>query len=409
MIPHHVDALKRKQDAYADLDYALSSDDDQDLDAGMTESIRKLKRARETTMSDIDKPASTAARPDHPPVKHPLRRQVDATTSTSRPAPRAEGPPPALVKGATFSGTSSRPTAQQQIPTSTLTRSATSEAPPTAIPKPIAKQKGVIKLVPPAERIFADLHFFFFPNDDKNPGRAMRIAKALEFGATWQQNFNEHVTHIVVDKLLSYDQLLRYLKLDRLPPGVVLVAEAYPSECISFRAVLDPKQRHFAVKGTPQEIPPAVHGPRQPSDQSSRSLELKPAGRSVMARLPESPKTTDEAAASTQTSLAPLHLPQEEQNQYAGGITSTEELDAAISRARELQHVPLEADEDDSRPTSAAGPDTDDEASTSPQQDRQKRRSKYQAPLDKFQCMQKHTGERKGNPNASTIEPARLI
>ncbi|KAH9809512.1 DNA polymerase X family [Teratosphaeria destructans] len=401
MISNRAVALKRKQDAYADFDHALSSDDDENLDAGMAESIRKLKRARETTTSDI------STRPDNPPaVKHPLRRQIDTTsTSASRPASRAEIPMPALVKGATFSGTSSRPMAQQQIPASTLSRSVTSAAPPTAIPKPIIKQKGVIKLVPPAERIFAGLHFFFFPNDDKSPGRAMRIAKALEFGSTWQQNFNEYVTHIVVDKMLSYDQLLRYLKLGRLPPGVMLVAEAYPSECISFRAVLDPKQRHFAVKGSPPEISPVVDEPRQPSDRSDRSLELKPAGRSVMARPTESPKTTDEAAASTQASLPPVRM-SEGQTQRAGGgkITSTEEFDAAISRARELQHVPLEADEDESRLISAAGPETDDESSTPSKQDKQKSRSKYQAPLDKFQCMQKHTGERKGNPNASTIE-----
>lgn len=39
----------------------------------------------------------------------------------------------------------------------------------------------------------------FFPNDDMNQGRRKRIIKAMEYGATWQKDWNASVTHIIVD------------------------------------------------------------------------------------------------------------------------------------------------------------------------------------------------------------------
>ena len=57
----------------------------------------------------------------------------------------------------------------------------------------------------------------FFPNDDVAPARKARIGKALEIGATWEKDWNSSVTHIIIDKGLSYQDLLRYLKLTTLP------------------------------------------------------------------------------------------------------------------------------------------------------------------------------------------------
>jgi DNA polymerase IV len=57
----------------------------------------------------------------------------------------------------------------------------------------------------------------FFPNSDTHPGRRQRIIRALEYGATWQPEFNGIVTHIITDREYDYPQLLKYLKISELP------------------------------------------------------------------------------------------------------------------------------------------------------------------------------------------------
>lgn len=39
----------------------------------------------------------------------------------------------------------------------------------------------------------------------------------MEYGATWQNEFNDTVTHIIADRDYDYSQLLRYLKISELP------------------------------------------------------------------------------------------------------------------------------------------------------------------------------------------------
>ena len=45
----------------------------------------------------------------------------------------------------------------------------------------------------------------------------MRIAKALEYGASWVQTWREDVTHIIVDKGIHYKDVLSFLKFTSLP------------------------------------------------------------------------------------------------------------------------------------------------------------------------------------------------
>jgi len=50
----------------------------------------------------------------------------------------------------------------------------------------------------------------------------MRITKALEYGATWQKEWNDSVTHAVVDKSMNYDQMLRFLKVKAMSVSTYL-------------------------------------------------------------------------------------------------------------------------------------------------------------------------------------------
>lgn len=182
--------------------------------------------------------------------------------------------------------------------------------------------------------------------------------------------------------------------------------------------LLDPKQPQYKVKGYLGNAISAneVNDSRPVSAHSDVSLKLKPAGKDVMARLPETPAPTEDPSRSlprkdepdnrisptTAPSIVPLapEKPHEE-------AFSTEEFNEAIRRAKELQHVPLDhEDEPASRPTSSEGPDTDDEDHQAPFQFLKKKKNKFARLLskaEKFQCMQKHTADDGKGPNAATV------
>ncbi|KAK4543616.1 hypothetical protein LTR36_005261 [Oleoguttula mirabilis] len=402
--------LEQKRQFYSGLDDALT-ESDEEPDTGRQASVAAMKRAAEDQLdSGLRANAS-----------HRLPRSVSATnlaakhlpamhdqTVDKRPTAAKCKPPPTLKKGATFSGAPSRSMGNMVPPSS-------------AIAKLTGKRKreSEIKLMPEAQQVFKGLTFYFFPNDDKNPARRMRITKAREFGVTWQKDWSDCITHVIVDKVMEYSLLLRFLKRDRLPNNVVLVTENYPSECISFRAMLDPKQAHFKVKGYAQ---PEMQEPKQQievarpvSAGSDKSLQLKPAGKAVKARHPETPGTPDEHASSQRTNESQIEqmlpprkgldvMTTSEKVGPSPQSESTDEFEAAIRQARELQFVPLEPEEDgESRPTSSGGPETDDEEAPKPGfQLLKQRKSKYERMQDKWQCMQKHTGER-NSPNEATV------
>lgn len=404
--------LQQKQRFYSGLNDALT-ESDEELDTGRQASIAAMRKAAQEQLSLSTRSSGSHGLPrsasDTNLTARLSSRKGMGRTTTEGPMAAEHKPPPTLKKGATFSGATSKAMGAPVAPSSALHKVTGKR-----------KRETDIKLMPAAQQVFKGLVFYFFPNDDKNPARRMRITKAREFGATWQQNWSDSITHVIVDKAMDYSLLMRFLKIDCLPSNVVLVTEKYPSECISFRAMLDPRQPQFNVKGYthPEKLKPKlglqVEAVRPMSAGSDRSLQLKPAGKSVMARPPESPRTTDEAATSqligessagrvqplTEKVAAPVP---DEHLQPLQQTESTDEFEAAIREARKLQYLPLEQDEEgEGRPTSSGQPDTDEETAPKPGLQLDKRRkSKYQRIQDKWQCMQKHTGER-NNPNEAT-------
>ena len=197
--------------------------------------------------------------------------------------------PRSLQRGATFSGA---------IPSAS------------AVPRATGKRKrdNDLRVTPEGQQIFKGLHFYFFPNNDAHPARRMRITKALEFGATWKKDVADSVTHVIVDKAMSYEMLLKFLKIEVLPTHLMLANETYPSECMAYRTLLDPKQPQFQIRGAPSLAAPqakdqTAHDMRPLSADSDTSLKLKPAGKAVMAREPDTPRA--EEAASSQRATSP--------------------------------------------------------------------------------------------------------
>lgn len=391
--------LEAKQQFYNGLASLDESDDEADV--GLQESVNTLRRPNRASSSGQVKETGEGStgrvtgRPSAveklrslprsvsdvgPPTTHtsPTRKQVVATDAPEDP------------KDVATDVAKPRPTSSGALP------------PSSSMPQAIGKRKreSAVKPMPKEQQIFNGFHFYFFPNNEKHPARFMRITKAIAFGATWQRDWNSHVTHVVLDKSMDYSMLLKFLKKDDLPTGIVVVNESWPSECIAYRTLLDATRPQFKVLGAPiaaQSLLPAQ--PPASSADSDKSLKLKPAGRDVMTREPEtqSPdETTRQTRSTTKMTSSGLGKPTTEPTENA---PSTNELDAAISQARDLQMVPLDDEEVGSRPSSSEGPSA--LSAQVPVDYRPSRKAQNYS--DKFQCMQKHTGENSNNANAATI------
>ena len=275
--------------------------------------------------------------------------------------------------------------------------------PPTSsMPQATGKRKreNVITPMPKDQQIFSGLHFYFFPNNEKHPARFMRISKAIAFGAIWHREWTPFVTHIIVDKSLDYGMLLKFLKKDSLPASVMCVNESWPSECIAYRARLDYSRPQFRVLGAPPPIARekslAVDAPTS-SASSETSLKLKPPGKDVTTRQPETQPPGESGGVRNDTAPIVTDVDPYAADADIAKPETTDELDVAISQARDLQFMPL--DEDDKRPGSSEGLPSN--LTSTPNHGQQG--SKAETFQEKFQCMQKHSGEIGNNANAATI------
>lgn len=68
------------------------------------------------------------------------------------------------------------------------------------------KRPADIKVVPEHRQYLKDMIIYFFPNDDKNAARRMRISKAIEYGALWFKDWREGITHVIVDNNITYGE-----------------------------------------------------------------------------------------------------------------------------------------------------------------------------------------------------------
>lgn len=105
---------------------------------------------------------------------------------------------------------------------------------------------------------------------------------------------------------MNYFQVIKHLKIDEIPvsishgcifvraadkrakPFIPVVREDYLADCISFRSILDPRQRMYRVDG---HVPEPFVALQQP-EAVQQSLDLKPAKKSVQARPPQTPPLT---------------------------------------------------------------------------------------------------------------------
>ncbi|KAL1642382.1 hypothetical protein SLS58_005456 [Diplodia intermedia] len=285
------------------------------------------------------------------------------------------------------------------------------------MPRAPGKGKKVanIKLQPESRRIFTDLVFFFFPNNDINGVRRMRIAKAIEYGASWVKEWCDHVTHVIVDKDLTLEDLKTFLKLDDLPQHVVVVKEKYPADCIIFRYLVDPKLPHYRIKGDEVPQPKAKDGDaHSPGAQPLQSPQLKPTAKDVTAAEPATPSTSDES--SGEEDPRPPHIQDNHEPKEAGAAEENtipelydDALEEIIAGAKTTNYLPLELEEEESseKTGDTDGSETDD-SDTEDERPRKVAKTsldQHEGSSEQFQCMKKNDGKTSDtNPNARTIE-----
>ncbi|KAL2835779.1 hypothetical protein BJY01DRAFT_66126 [Aspergillus pseudoustus] len=273
------------------------------------------------------------------------------------------------------------------------------------------------KNIPEHLQIFKGLVFFFFPNTDVSPLRRLRIQRAQEYGALWERNWGNNITHVIVDKGLKFEEVLKHLSLGSFPPEVALVDECYPAECIKFRCILSVTQTRFRVNGAPCSSETSFEEPDHLHPLlSTASFPLKP----YKKQQEHTQVTSSEAFQVPDSPRVLVQKPQAENKQHAieeivcESLIARERdaLDEMIEEAKAAKHLPLDPlDAADDDVSSGASDNEASQASESSPEQRKRRKpslddhATVESWHEKFVCMQKHDSTSKAsNPNARTIE-----
>jgi len=109
---------------------------------------------------------------------------------------------------------------------------------------------------------------------------------------------------VVVDNGLEHTDVLRALKISELPGACHVVKENYPADCISFRLLLNPKQRSYEIAGIAQVVDQVIE--KEFVESSAKSLQLKPAKDDALFLEANTPSRTED---SLETSIKDSSLP----------------------------------------------------------------------------------------------------
>ncbi|PWW75983.1 hypothetical protein C7212DRAFT_295594 [Tuber magnatum] len=267
--------------------------------------------------------------------------------------------------------------------------------------------------------IFSDLVFYFVPSDIRNPARRMRVQKATEFGAFCINEWNDQfITHVIVESRFKYLDVLRYLKLDKLPENIIIVNQEYTGDCLHHGRILDHSQKIYRIHGRAPLSPPRAPAPppSPPMNEipsSPQSLQIKPSRRK---KAPESTQTSSHPP-SNLSNLQPFEIdaPVPTRSDYVASSALEEtaqkdDLDMMIDQAMKIGPLPLEDEEEESKNVEEVET-TDDERDSLELVKRQKTKprrrksDKTGRSLGAFQCLQENDGNQmEGNPNQRTIE-----
>ncbi|GLA38313.1 hypothetical protein AnigIFM63309_005325 [Aspergillus niger] len=293
----------------------------------------------------------------------------------------------------------------EQTRTPAVTRSKSTDVMP---PKAKTTGDGVSKRkrrvfraieVPEHRQILRGFVLYYIPNNDTSDLRRLQMQRAREYGASRAMEWNETITHVVVDRWLTYENVMRHFKNKPIPENVALVDCNYPLLCIGARTILDATQYRFRVRGAPDPREAKESSPaREPS--SIGSLPIKPA--KAKRGYIDTQSTDDETDIELSEPEIDEHPEDKQVTHEPDG--DRDALDDLIEEAKAMKDLPLEPDSDDE---AAAAETTDDETSDSSDAGPAKKKRKTIEKDDwqqKFACMQRHDAKSNSeNPNSKTI------
>ncbi|OJJ73910.1 hypothetical protein ASPBRDRAFT_41673 [Aspergillus brasiliensis CBS 101740] len=296
-------------------------------------------------------------------------------------------------------------TTSGQTPNPAVTRSLSTDVMP---PKAKTTGNGISKrkrrvypavTIPEHRQCLRGLVFYYIPNDDISDLRRFQMQRAREYGGSRATEWNDTVTHIVVDRALTYDSVMRHFK-NKIPENVPIVDSNYPPICMEANRVLDVNQPRFRVRGTPvpgevKESSPA----REPS--SIGSLPIKTSAKTKGGYI--DPQSTDDEDDTELSEPEANDCPEDKQVDHKPN-QDRDALDDLIEEVKTAKDLPLDPDSADE---AAATDTTDDESSDSSDARPAKKKRKVVEKDDwqqKFTCMQKHDAQSNSeNPNSKTI------
>ncbi|EQL29034.1 hypothetical protein RJZ56_004632 [Blastomyces dermatitidis] len=283
------------------------------------------------------------------------------------------------------------------------------------IPTSKRRRESTVRVRPEHQQIFKEMVFFFIPNDDIAPARRMRINKALEFGASRSSTWDDTVTHVIVDKAISFTDVLKYLRVDALPLSVSLVNESYPTECITFGSLMNASHARFHVSGAPAKNNEASKSDGEPAVRDSPKLKSSRNGIYQETPVPSPSPPTNEGL---QDPLVPPPSDTHRKDDCADVVEQCSQkghdiLDELIKQARAEKVLPLDQSEEEDVDTASTidevDSNSDSEAEKLNEAKKKKKKKKRSTGNPQWQqtfsCMHKHDGHTdRDNPNARTIE-----
>lgn len=387
---------------------------------------------------DVDQARGTRERvvePAHRPLGegsvHDVERQKATTTAskalllkpmkaTPPPISRTVSAPTGLLKDKI----QHQPTEVRRTMSSSMATSSSAQVTLPSIPqigRGKRKRDAVIKKVAPARQIFSGFQFYFCRNNDTDQLRALRIQKAIEFGGLWYREYHSGITHIVLDDDISYQDLLKDLKVSSLPPKVTVTNQKYLTECLHYGILLDSSKSYYKPEGTPAAEQPVLLS--EPSAASPSSLPLKPYKRSDPLRderedrtpsIPRSVESVFQSSTAAFVSTGKTHRDEDDAcpRTSPGAAASSsgdaapsfnDELAQVMQEINETKHLPIDLEDEPASPKTTH--DNTDSETEPPKKAPKLVKKKGHAWQEQFQCMQKHDGiTTSENPNAQTIE-----
>lgn len=393
---------KETKEAFFDELYQLDNEDSGEEDQSNASVILPLPR------SDV------SARTPSNQIIHSSRSEQSLLRTVSAPLPQLSASSPCqanVVERSSFSPTpSSKPSEQVIIDTPIMAKRTASMTARKEASKTIGKRKRgqSLELKNESQQIFNGLAFYFIPNNDTSIPRKLRIRKAMEWGALWIREWRDGVTHVIVDKDLCYDDVLKTLKIKSLPSDIKLVNDRYPADCIMYRSVVNEIQPLYRVAGHDDAVMVQQSPTSALSSETSLQLRAEKQERLPPPQTPsrtEGSELTSSGRVSVDADFAESSSPQ--MITMPSHACPQNDLDKAIAEAQATKDLPLDMDEDEYPEESAILDDSENEHSKEEKQRKtnSKKGSFNKSWQENFSCMSKHDGVgTSANPNARTIE-----